>query len=527
MAAITSAFLARWDRVFHSASGELGVIVLSTTLLSLLLPVFLAHPLFAIGGLGLVVLVPTVLLRPRVAFFLAIAGLVLMEEFDLSSSEAFFEAGINNSLLALRVFGVSFMDILTLLFLLPVLVREWDQWYRTGRLRALPTDRFFLPMLLVYLMGAFQGWFTKLSFSHFTWEARDILYILAWYIVASRTLKGGKDVRTLILLVLSVFSVKSLLFVYRALMGQGLFYGYDYYRVALGSDVPMMALPFVASLVALVILRARPWWQRGLLALFALWWTVLLLASLGRSAYLLTALSLVVTVVAFRRDIRPKHLALGAGGLLVGGSIFYWGILGPVHRELVSYVLGSAFNWVDALSVYGDLSIGQRVMEAINISETLNRAQAWILGMGWGSSWTELVIKHPIDKGSFPLEEQLSGIHTSAHIDALYFLMKVGVLGTLVLYGSYLRFFRRILRHLTRETDVAARLVSLVLLVFLVMVVPNYVYFVKLKCLLGVVLGCVGLLEGSSDFPTSSEHRELVGPAFRVENGSDGNGSRT
>lgn len=83
--------------------------------------------MIAVIGAGVLVLV-----NMRLALFLFVAFLVSYEEFNLSSQEAFVEENIANTVLAVKVFGFAVMDVVSLLLLLPVLVREWAHALRAG-----------------------------------------------------------------------------------------------------------------------------------------------------------------------------------------------------------------------------------------------------------------------------------------------------------------------------------------------------------------------------------------------------------
>ncbi len=454
----------------------------------------LAKPLFAVGGIVVAALAVMVVRAPRAALFSVLAGFILMEEFDLSSTQAFFEGGVDATLLGLRILGVSVMDFLLLLFLVPVLLKEWYDRRHAGIHRHFAMDRHFIPILVVYAFGAVNGWFHKLGFSHFTWEARDIVYIIGWYIITSRLLTDRRDVQRMVGIVMVMLSLKSLLFIYRIATAQGLFYGYDFHRFALGSDIPLMAPPLVCSVAAYLLFRdARRWMRFAALASIA-FWSVLLISALGRSTYILTAVALVVILVMLRRHVTTGMVLRAVGMGLAGGVVFYFAVLTETQRELISYALGSAFNWVGALTLSGDLSIGQRVLEIMNIGETLTRAGAWVWGLGWGAPWSEIVMHHPFDKGSFPIEEQLAGVHTTAHLDFVYFVLKVGVAGTIVIYWGLMRFVREAAHLVRTEQERMAKLALIGILVFLIVTVPNYIYFVKLKCLMGMAFGAIAHL---------------------------------
>jgi hypothetical protein len=479
-------------KFMNSALGQLTFGASFGIVLALCGNSLLDKPLYGIATVGLAVLVWMVLTHQKLALFIAVAGLVALEEFDLSSTEAFFAGGVETSLLGFRVLGISFMDLLLLLFLIPALLRTWLRWYETGRLPHFRTDIYFVPICAAFIMGALVGWFHKSSFSAFAWEAREIVYLVGWYFVVSRLLTRREDVGNIVLIMLGVFTVKSIVFLSRFGASQGLFYGYDFHRFALGSDIPMMALPMMMSIGALLMFKDAARHIRAGLAILVVYWSIMLAASLGRSTYVLSAAALVVVLMLLHRQMTWRSVLAGIGLVAVSGLGLFYLVLSPVQRELVGYLLGSAFDWVGAITISGDLSLGQRVMEIMNISETLTRAGGWIWGLGWGSVWTELVVIHPFDKGSFPIQEQMLGVHTSAHLDPVYYLLKVGILGTILIYFGHFRFVASAVKLFRREADRTRALCLLGIIALLIVTIPNYVYFVKIKCLMGIMYGCIG-----------------------------------
>lgn len=68
------------------------------------------------------------------------------------------------------------------------------------------------------------------------------------------------------------------------------------------------------------------------------------------------------------------------------GLFFYFYIIDDENRELISYTISTAFLWVEAIRLYNDLSIGQRILEMINIRTTLVKDGTILRGNGWGSA---------------------------------------------------------------------------------------------------------------------------------------------
>ena len=476
------------------------------TIIGILVPIIVMHyfgekvfvsPLFAFASVVFVLLIVALCFNQKIALYILTAGLIAFEEFELSNSYAYHQQGVSSSILGMRIAGVSAIDAVTLLFLLFVVIRRIAdaQEYRTKFWS--PSDMFFLPFVLAYGFGMVTGYFQRLTISHFTWELRDVFYIAAFYYITSRTFTHRKDIVVLLSVILGTFALKSLFFIYRYLEGEGLFYGYGYYRVALGSDIPLIALAAIACIVGFILSRGHSILLRVVLFICIAYTSVLLVASIGRSTYILTVVSLVIVFILLRKDIGIRHILATIGMGFFGGFIFYFYVLTPENRELISYAISTAFNWYEAIQLYSDLSMGQRIIEFINIWETLSRNSAWLWGLGWGAPWTELVIHHPFDQGSFSWEEQYSGIHTTAHIDAIYFLHKVGIIGTILIYATHVRFLVASIQSFSTDSSAMLKLVSICLIVMIVMFFPNYTYFVKLKLLLGITFGAIAVFSGS------------------------------
>lgn len=189
-------------------------------------------------------------------------------------------------------------------------------------------------------------------------------------------------------------------------------------------------------------------------------------------------------------------LAVTLLGVLASLLVFLT-VLPAEGRDAIMYALGSAFNWIDALKLYGDLSFGTRLLEIINVWAVLQRASAVFWGLGWGAAWSEIAMHMPFDGGAFAVEEQYLGVHVQTHIDAITFMLKVGILGTLVIYASMFRFFTAALRMYRRPLPPWARWTLMGLMLMLAIFIPNYLYFIRLKYLLGFALAGVAVFIGT------------------------------
>ncbi|HOJ04171.1 MAG TPA: hypothetical protein PK916_09230 [Bacteroidota bacterium] len=438
--------------------------------------------MIAVIGAGVLVLV-----NMRLALFLFVAFLVSYEEFNLSSQEAFVEENIANTVLAVKVFGFAVMDVVSLLLLLPVLVREWAHALRAGAWRVFPADRYLMPLLLVWVFGALHGWWNALSFSAYTWDIRMLGHVLVFYFIFSRVFRTQRDYWLALLLAGAVLLARQGVFLWRYASGGGLDIG-GYSRVLLGSDLPLTAVLLCMSVVTALLYRRRA--PRVAIAALPLaaYFAVMLVAGLGKLTYLQAAYALVMIGIMHRREISARQL--GVVFVVAVGAVFvvYTLFMGEAMREAISYALGSAFNWVDALKLYGDLSFGTRYLEIVNVWAVLQREGALLWGLGWGAPWAEIAVHLPFDGGAFDVAEQYSGIHVQTHIDALTFLLKVGILGTLAVYASMLRFWWEGVRRYAGLVEPWQKWTLMALLLLIVIIVPNYLYFIRLKYLLGFAM---------------------------------------
>ncbi len=455
-------------------------------------------PLFSVGYLVLLLMGAALIYSPRTALYVLLAGLVAFEEQVMTSTEAFFNPQEGSTILELRVAGIGIFDALILLFLIPTAVREFVRWRSGESLRRFPADTYLLPFAAAYLFGMLLGLFNMESVKHYVGEIRDLFYIPAMYFITSRILTTRREAETGVVIILAVFMAKSAVFIRRYLVGGGVYFGHDYYRVALGTDVPLMAI-LALSLIAFFILRSdlsRAW--RLLIFLGIAYASILLVSSIGRSTYIMTVVALIVLFVMLRKDLRPSHILLTLGMGTLGGLFFAYVVLDDLNRQLIGYALTSAFNWVDALKLYGDLSLGERILELINIWATLGRDGAWLWGHGWGAAWSEIAVLHPLNRGSYPLAEQLSGIHTSAHVDAVFFLLKVGIAGTALIYFSHLRYLARGISLFKLQERKRQRTALIALIVMMIIFIPNYTYYGKIKFFLGFIYGAIAIFDARS-----------------------------
>jgi hypothetical protein len=474
--------------VFRREGTQYGVVVVLTIfVLAGMGDTLLASPAQFAGLLVAAAAVVLAIFNYRLALLLFTAFLFGYEEFNLASQEAFVEENISNTVLAVKIFGFALMDVMSLLLLIPVLIREWRWSVEHGRVRVLPADGWLLPLLLVWVFGMVTGWFSKMSFSAYTWDLRMLGHVLVFYYIYSRTFTERRDYTAAIALAAAVFVLKQGVFLSRYIVGAGLDMG-GIRRVLLGSDLPLTAVFLCLSVAAYFIYRGEAGWKRPVALAFSIYFTVMLIAGLGKLTYLQATYSLLMIFLLHRGEISVRSVAkviaaAGAVSLLV-----YMVLLPPGVRETVAYALSSAFNWVDALKLYGDLSFGTRLLEIINVWAVLQREGAVLWGLGWGAPWSEIAVHMPFDGGAFAVEEQYSGVHVQTHIDAITIMLKVGILGTVIMYGAMLRFWTASLREYKRLGTPAERWTLMALMLLLVIVIPNFLYFIRLKYLLGFAL---------------------------------------
>ncbi len=440
----------------------------------------------------------------RVALFAFAVFLFGYEEFDLSSTEAFF-SGQNSTVLGVRILGVSLMDFLSALLLVPVVVREWLHARRTGRVRVFDADMLLVPLLLLWVYGAILGFFHTRTASTYTWELRDLGHVFVFYVIFSRTFDRTRDVFVFLATGGVVFFAKNGVFIARWLRGGGLdVTGGEYSRILLGSDLTLTAFFLCLTVAAQLVLRPMPRWARIGLGVLSMYLTVMLMAGLGRLTYLLTAAGLVMIFVLNRRQVRTRTIVVTIGLGALAAWLFFAAALDESSRRMISYALSSAFSWKDAVMLYGDLSIGARVLEIVNIWTTLSAHGAVLWGLGWGAPWQEYIL-HPFDLGSFDIMDQIRGEHVNAHIDAVQFMLKLGVVGTVLLYAAFFRIWRRGVRlyHVTHER--LDRFTLLAVLTLFVVIVPNFIYFIRLKFLLGFVIAAIALYMRVADAAHGSE----------------------
>ncbi len=512
-----------WTESRAGRTAHFSVLVLALVLVLVSLgeritasPVFAVSIAFTVGAMALM------LVDYRLALLLFVGFLFGYEEFNLASETAFVEENIANTVMSVNILGFALMDVLSLILLVPVLLREWRRAVATGRWRWLKADLFLLPLAAVWLYGIVPGLLNMNSPGDFTWDLRMLLHVLVFYFIFSRSFTTRRDYLLALVIGGGVFLVKHAVFFYRYLTGGGLQTGI-YHRVLLGSDLPLTALALALAVAALFIYRgvwkrmeasggrteahvaplsARAWhWS---LMLLAAYFAVMLIAGLGKLAYLQAAYSLLLIFILHRREIHLRTVVTVVALGTLASLLVFFTVLPAEGRDAILYALGSAFNWIDALKLYGDLSFGTRLLEIINVWAVLQRESAVLWGLGWGAPWSEIAMRMPFDGGAFAVEEQYLGVHVQTHIDAITFMLKVGILGTLVIYASMLRFFTAALRMYRRPLQPWERWTLMALMLMLAIFIPNYLYFIRLKYLLGFALAGVAVFIGTD------EHRDAA-----------------
>ncbi len=477
--------LNRWPWL-RAAVGEGFTVILISVFLVLTASRMVESTAYLAAFAMLVAAISLVIIDLRSALFLFLVFLFSYEEFNLSSTEAFKQLGSTTSVVAVQVFGLTLMDVAIAVFLLALVIRELFESRERGYWKILPLDVYFLPLLILYIFAAINGLFHYLKPGNYTWELKDVGYVVAFYFLASRVFRKPGDYSRIAVMCLVVIFTKSIFFIVRYSLGGGLFSGYEYRRLFMGSDIPFMAMALLIWVGMYFVYKSESHRLRFAMLAIIGYFTVLVIASLGRATIVLSTVTLVAIFLLFRKEVGIKTVLTALGFLVLGGLVFYNFILSEGNRALISYVMQSAFNWFDAVVLYSDMSIGQRVLSAINIWETLSREGALWWGLGWGAPWYELVIKHPLDMSSFGLMEQYTGVHTAAHFDPVHFLLKVGILGVVVIYGTFLRFWWKGISLIKQQVS---RIDTWTVLAFFVMfsvIMFNFMYYTRLKFLIGL-----------------------------------------
>lgn len=531
--------------VAHAAVLVLGLVLL----FAVMGEDMVARPVLAASMLVMAGAAALMLIDFRLALLLLVAFLFGYEEFNLSSEQAFVEENIAGTVMSVQILGFALMDVISLVFLVPVLLREWRHAVVTGRWRWLRADVLLLPVVAVWVYGIVPGLLHMHTRGDFTWDLRMLAHVLVFYFIFSRSFTTRREYFMALLVGGGVFLLKHGVFFFRYLTGGGLKTGM-YHRVLLGSDLPLTALALALAVAALFVSRAA--WHRdgnttesrpashraaphrpaptlrarvghGALLLLAAYFTVMLVAGLGKLTYLQAAYALGLVFVLHRRDIHLRTVLMVIATAAAASLLVFLTVLPSEGREMILYALSSAFNWVDALMLYGDLSFGTRLLEIINVWAVLQREGAVLWGLGWGAAWSEIAVHLPFDGGAFAVEEQYLGVHVSTHIDAITFLLKVGILGTLLIYTSYFRFFTAAFGLYRRPLAPWERWTLMALMLMLLIFIPNYLYFIRLKYLLGFALAGVSIFLATQSTHVES-NAETVSRAESASGEEDGTG---
>ncbi|MFA6235573.1 MAG: hypothetical protein WC824_15495, partial [Bacteroidota bacterium] len=274
---------------------------------------FTGSVVFTVSTAVMISAVVLMLIDFRLALLLFVGFLFSYEEFNLVSEQAFVEENIANTVMAVKIAGFALMDVISLVFFVPVLLREWRRAVTTGHWRWMKSDMYLLPLAAVWLYGIVPGLLHMNSVSDFTWDLRMLLHVFVFYFIFSRSFTTRRDYLLALLVGGGVFLLKHGMFFYRYLTGGGLQTGI-YNRVLLGSDLPLTALALAVTVAALFIYRDHwrgmgadagpshsedrsvlPSWrsraQHWILLLLAGYFTVMLIAGLGKLTYLQAAYS--------------------------------------------------------------------------------------------------------------------------------------------------------------------------------------------------------------------------------------------
>jgi O-antigen/teichoic acid export membrane protein len=76
-------------------------------------------------------------------------------------------------------------------------------------------------------------------------------------------------------------------------------------------------------------------------------------------------------------------------------------------------------------------------------------------------------------------------------------MLKIGIIGMAVMYWAFYRFWKKGIRRYHAQRNTSERIALLAILLMLVIFVPNFVYYTRLKFLVGIALaGIAAFTEG-------------------------------
>lgn len=408
--------------------------------------------LFLLAGLIIMAFVILSMPAPRAALLSSLGIILLVEEFPISQGIFQERWYVYTSFYDIRILGLGVLDVMLVSLVLSVLLRTisaraaiMDLDSRVSRLLA----RLWTTLVLLSVFGIVNGVFHAVSIKHLVSDLRTFAYLLGFSFVAWKTMRR-EDISLIFSGFIALSALKSMVYLYRLFTGTGVQHNL-LLRTILGSDLAFLAVGALFAISVLSLLNL-PRWKQALLFIVVCLNMVIIFNSAGRSNILLLAIALAILAL-INKCLGVLKFFLIAIAISLGFLYIYYG---KGALDFLTFKLVSSFHWTLSIYKFGSYTTGTttvRLIELLNIVETLKSEGKLLLGLGWGSGWSDIFFPLPPDP-TFSIFSPLEGsVHLSAHTDVAWLLLKTGVIGVIVYYMGCAAVFREFLLISLRVTD--------------------------------------------------------------------------
>lgn len=336
----------------------------------------------------------------------------------------------------------------------------------------------------IILLGAILSPFYWKSFIEFTREFRNMLYISIGYYFISDIIKTKSQVNEIVKFFLFAESIRLIFAFYDFINGFGIEFQGAIIRYTLLSDSFMIFIYFVILTTYYNFIGIN--FQNLFYFPFYLFSIFSIIYLGGKASWILLFLCVIILLFTQSRKISKYFISL----IMVIIPLIV--IIREFITSDVKFILGNLLNNIFDLkniNNINDLSTLGRLFEIINVSTFLWIKKSFLWGLGWGAQWYEIAIRHPLDLGSFPEEELFSGWHTLVHLDPLYLILKIGIIGTLLFYLIFYEIIKEGFRIVKSNSDNYIKYIIISILLSIFLIIVNGLTFSVTTVFLGIFLG--------------------------------------
>jgi len=360
-----------------------------------------------------------IVLASRKAFLGFIVIAVLSDTHYLYGYELF------ASIYTVKIGPLSLIDILVILFAAMAIFQALLQGISSLRLNTY--DRCCVGILSIVFLASIFGLAFAPTMRNWLVDVKIMIFFLIPYGVIRFWFKNPTDLRELFEYFFWALVGKLCVYTFAYFLKFGNV-GAGFIRVSLTSDLALYSIPLVFGLCFFLTSTTRK--SKAFVTVIVFLSFFAILFGFGREIWAWTVL--VLGLLFFLLSNTEKAIVAGrfvgiVGLAVIVAFVFYASLFKYMEYNVKTFSMKTTPK-------KGEISGSVRTIEWVNIIAELNHSMSLLQGKGMGATWTDDYMSLPKkrDAFSFPVDEY---DHVFAHMSFSQFLLKFGLIGSILFWG--------------------------------------------------------------------------------------------